>query len=159
VVKLMQTLTILGATGSIGQSTLSVVRQHPEQFKVFALTAHSKVQAMLADCIEFAPQVAVMSEPNAAKQLREQLKIAQAQLPAQYRTQVLSGAQALCEVAEEPQVTTVMAAIVGAAGLLSTLAAVKAGKRVLLANKEALVMSGELFIDLVHQHGAELLPI
>lgn len=155
----MQTLTILGATGSIGQSTLSVVRQHPEQFKVFALTAHTHVQAMLADCIEFAPQVAVMSEPNAAKQLREQLKIAQAQLPAQYRTQVLSGAQALCEVAEEPQVTTVMAAIVGAAGLLSTLAAVKAGKRVLLANKEALVMSGELFIDLVHQHGAELLPI
>ena len=155
----MQTLTILGATGSIGQSTLSVVRQHPEHFKIFALTAHTHVQAMLADCIEFTPQVAVMTEPKAAKQLREQLECAQAQLPAQYRTHVLSGAQALCEVAEEGQVTTVMAAIVGAAGLLPTLAAVKAGKRVLLANKEALVMSGELFIDLVHQYGAELLPI
>ncbi|MGB5854937.1 MAG: 1-deoxy-D-xylulose-5-phosphate reductoisomerase [Oceanisphaera sp.] len=149
----MQTLTILGASGSIGQSTLAVVRQHPEQFSLFALSANSNVVRMLADCVEFAPRFAVMTDNIAAKELRRQL----AQTAC--RTQVLSGAQALCEVARDAEVTTVMAAIVGAAGLLSTLAAVEAGKRVLLANKEALVMSGELFIDKVHRHGAELLPI
>ncbi|MFD1007317.1 1-deoxy-D-xylulose-5-phosphate reductoisomerase [Oceanisphaera ostreae] len=149
----MQTLTILGASGSIGQSTLAVVRQHPEQFSLFALSANSNVVRMLADCVEFAPRFAVMTDNLAAKELRRQLA------QTSCRTQVLSGAQALCEVARDAEVTTVMAAIVGAAGLLSTLAAVEAGKRVLLANKEALVMSGELFIDKVHRHGAELLPI
>lgn len=149
----MQTLTILGASGSIGQSTLAVVRQHPEQFSLFALSANSNVVRMLADCVEFAPRFAVMTDNLAAKELRRQLA------QTSCRTQVLSGAQALCEVARDAEVTTVMAAIVGAAGLLSTLAAVETGKRVLLANKEALVMSGELFIDKVHRHGAELLPI
>lgn len=149
----MELLTILGATGSIGQSTLAVVRQHPERFTLFALSAHQNVVRMLADCLEFKPRYAVMVDESAAKALRHEL--------AQHAcsTQVLSGARALCEVAAEPEVTTVMAAIVGAAGLLSTLAAVESGKRVLLANKEALVMSGELFIDKVHRHGAELLPI
>lgn len=149
----MDTLAILGATGSIGQSTLAVVRQHPERFSLFALSAHSNVMRMVTDCLEFAPRYAVMVDDVAAKQLRHEL----AQLNS--ATEVLSGSEALCEVAREPEVTTVMAAIVGAAGLLSTLAAVKAGKRVLLANKEALVMSGELFIDAVHHYGAELLPI
>lgn len=149
----METLAILGATGSIGQSTLAVVRQHPERFTLFALSAHSNVSRMLTDCLEFKPNYAVMVDDAAAGQLRQQL----AQLNC--ATEVLSGSEALCAVAREPEVTTVMAAIVGAAGLLSTLAAVKAGKRVLLANKEALVMSGELFIDAVHQCGAELLPI
>lgn len=149
----METLAILGATGSIGQSTLAVVRQHPERFTLFALSAHSNVSRMLTDCLEFKPNYAVMVDDAAASQLRQQL----AQLNC--ATEVLSGSEALCAVAREPEVTTVMAAIVGAAGLLSTLAAVKAGKRVLLANKEALVMSGELFIDAVHQYGAQLLPI
>ncbi|WP_319782051.1 1-deoxy-D-xylulose-5-phosphate reductoisomerase [Oceanisphaera sp. IT1-181] len=149
----MDTLAILGATGSIGQSTLAVVRQHPDRFSLFALSAHSNVGRMVTDCLEFAPRYAVMVDASAAKQLRHEL----AQLNSV--TEVLSGSEALCEVACEPEVTTVMAAIVGAAGLLSTLSAVKAGKRVLLANKEALVMSGELFIDAVHHYGAELLPI
>ncbi|MGO1247678.1 MAG: 1-deoxy-D-xylulose-5-phosphate reductoisomerase [Oceanisphaera sp.] len=149
----MQTLTVLGASGSIGQSTLAVVRQHPEQFSLFALSAHSNVTAMVKDCLEFVPRYAVMVDEVAARSLRQELALLGVS------TQVLSGANALCEVAREPEVTTVMAAIVGAAGLLSTLAAVEAGKRVLLANKEALVMSGELFIDSVHRCGAELLPI
>ncbi|NHI01374.1 MULTISPECIES: 1-deoxy-D-xylulose-5-phosphate reductoisomerase [Oceanimonas] len=149
----MQQLTILGASGSIGQSTLGVVRRHPERFGVFALTASRQVERMLADCLEFAPRFAVMAEPAAAAELRRRLNEAGS------RTQVLDGAEALCQVAAEPEVDTVMAAIVGAAGLLPTLAAVRAGKRVLLANKEALVMSGELFIDAVHHSGAELLPV
>ncbi|MDX1269381.1 MAG: 1-deoxy-D-xylulose-5-phosphate reductoisomerase, partial [Oceanisphaera sp.] len=149
----MELLTILGATGSIGQSTLSVVRRHPERFGVFALTANRQVARMLADCLEFSPRYAVMVDEAAAGELRRQLAEQGG------KTRVLSGAEALCEVAADPEVTTVMAAIVGAAGLLSTLAAVEAGKRVLLANKEALVMSGELFIDMVHRSGAQLLPI
>lgn len=149
----MDTLAIFGATGSIGQSTLAVVRQHPERFSLFALSAHSNVACMVKDCVEFVPRYAVMVDDTAAQTLRQEL----AHLNC--ATEVLSGARALCDVAREPEVTTVMAAIVGAAGLLSTLAAVEAGKRVLLANKEALVMSGELFIDSVHRHGAELLPI
>ncbi|ART78843.1 1-deoxy-D-xylulose-5-phosphate reductoisomerase [Oceanisphaera avium] len=149
----METLAILGATGSIGQSTLSVVRQHPERFSVFALSANHNVRVMLKDCLEFAPRYAVMVDEHAAQQLKAELKHHNS------ATCVLSGSHALCDVAKEPEVTSVMAAIVGAAGLLSTLAAVQAGKRVLLANKEALVMSGELFIDAVHQYGAELLPI
>ncbi|WP_107850557.1 1-deoxy-D-xylulose-5-phosphate reductoisomerase [Oceanimonas marisflavi] len=149
----MQQLTILGATGSIGQSTLAVVRRHPERFSVFALTASRQVERMLADCLEFAPRFAVMADATAAAELRRQLRDAGS------KTDVLAGSEALCQVAAEPEVDTVMASIVGAAGLLPTLAAVRAGKRVLLANKEALVMSGELFIDAVHHSGAELLPV
>ncbi|ATG74633.1 1-deoxy-D-xylulose 5-phosphate reductoisomerase [Zobellella denitrificans] len=149
----MERLTILGATGSIGQSTLGVVRRHPARFSVFALTASRQVDRMLADCLEFGPRYAVMADEQAACELRRRL----AELGSS--TQVLSGPAALCEVAAEPEVGCVMAAIVGAAGLLPTLAAVRAGKRVLLANKEALVMSGELFIEAVHRHGARLLPV
>ncbi|WP_375055469.1 1-deoxy-D-xylulose-5-phosphate reductoisomerase [Zobellella sp. DQSA1] len=149
----MEMLTLLGATGSIGQSTLGVVRRHPERFGLFALTASRQVERMLADCLEFSPRYAVMADEGAARELRRLLA------ERGCVTQVLSGKDALCEVAAEPEVTTVMAAIVGAAGLLPTLAAVRAGKRVLLANKEALVMSGELFIEAVHRHGARLLPV
>lgn len=149
----MQQLTILGATGSIGQSTLAVVRRHPEQFSVFALTACQQLPQMLADCLEFSPRYAVMAVPAAAAQLRQMLAQSGS------TTTVLEGTEALCRVADDAEVTVVMAAIVGAAGLLPTLAAVQAGKRVLLANKEALVMSGELFIDAVHQSHAELLPV
>ncbi|MCC5879405.1 MAG: 1-deoxy-D-xylulose-5-phosphate reductoisomerase [Idiomarina sp.] len=147
-----QQLTILGATGSIGISTLDVVNRHPQQFSVFALTAASNVEAMLPLCIRHQPEFVVMVDETAARQLR-------AQLPAHLSTQVLAGSQALCEVSEAAQVDQVMAAIVGAAGLPPTLAAVKAGKRVLLANKEALVMSGQLFIDEVVKSGAQLLPV
>ncbi|MBL1378596.1 1-deoxy-D-xylulose-5-phosphate reductoisomerase [Zobellella iuensis] len=149
----MEMLTLLGATGSIGQSTLGVVRRHPERFGLFALTASRQVERMLADCLEFTPRYAVMADDGAARELRLLLT------ERGCATQVLSGVNALCEVAADPEATTVMAAIVGAAGLLPTLAAVRAGKRVLLANKEALVMSGELFIEAVHRHGARLLPV
>lgn len=147
-----QTLTILGATGSIGASTLSVVRAHPHQFNVFALTACSNVEAMYKLCMEFNPEYAVMVEDSAAFELTQRLR-------GQSTTQVLVGEKALCQVSRADEVDQVMAAIVGAAGLSPTLAAVNAGKRVLLANKEALVMSGQLFIDAVRQSGAQLLPV
>ncbi|WP_417605185.1 1-deoxy-D-xylulose-5-phosphate reductoisomerase [Oceanimonas baumannii] len=149
----MQQLTVLGASGSIGQSTLAVVRRHPDLFSVFSLTASRRTDAMLADCLEFAPRYAVMADPAAAASLRRELAQAGS------ATEVLEGSEAICMVAAAPEVDVVMAAIVGAAGLLPTLAAVNAGKRVLLANKEALVMSGELFIEAVHRSGAELLPV
>ncbi|WP_116472482.1 1-deoxy-D-xylulose-5-phosphate reductoisomerase [Zobellella maritima] len=149
----MEHLTILGATGSIGQSTLAVVRRHPGRFRIFALTASRSVPRMLADCLEFSPEYAVLVDDMAARQLAAELRTHGS------RTRVLSGTAALAEVARDAQVDTVMAAIVGAAGLLPTLAAVQAGKRVLLANKEALVMSGELFIEAVAQSGAQLLPV
>ena len=147
-----QQLTLLGATGSIGASTLDVVTRHPEQFAVFALTAASNVSAMLKLCIIHRPQYAVMVDEQAAEALR-------GALPAELKTEVLAGADALSEVSEATEVDQVMAAIVGAAGLPPTLAAVRAGKRVLLANKEALVMSGQLFIDEVLKSGAQLLPV
>lgn len=147
-----RTLTILGATGSIGQSTLDVVRRHPDRFSVHALTAGSRANELAVLCREFRPAVAVMACDDAAERLRVLL----ADVP---ETQVLSGEAGLCDVASSGASDTVMAAIVGAAGLAPTLAAVRAGKRVLLANKEALVMSGQLFMDAVEQHGAELLPI
>ncbi|TRW49575.1 1-deoxy-D-xylulose-5-phosphate reductoisomerase [Aliidiomarina halalkaliphila] len=148
-----QTLTILGATGSIGASTLAVIAAHPEAFSVYALTAHSNVDAMFALCEQHRPQVVVMSDGQAAQALQQRVKNAQLSI------QVSTGTDALCAVAAADDVDTVMAAIVGAAGLLPTLAAVHAGKRVLLANKEALVMSGQLFMDAVHQSGAQLLPV
>jgi len=147
-----QTLTVLGSTGSIGCSTLDVVRRHPERYEVFALTAAQRADEMAAQVREFAPRYAVMTDPAAAKKL-------QALLPCGCETKVLTGTRALSEVAEAEEVDQVMAAIVGAAGLLPTLAAAKAGKRVLLANKESLVMAGPLFMDAIREGGAELLPI
>lgn len=157
-------VTILGATGSIGESTLRVIREHAETFKVFALTANTNVDAMLALCIEHCPEIAVMVDAAAAMQLRERLRQASTSdasgRAAKIRSiEVLAGAEALIQVSETAVVDQVMAAIVGAAGLAPTLAAVKAGKRVLLANKEALVMSGQLFIDELTQSNAQLLPV
>ncbi|TGN39820.1 1-deoxy-D-xylulose-5-phosphate reductoisomerase [Marinobacter confluentis] len=147
-----RSVTILGATGSIGLNTLDVIRRHPDRFGVHALTASTSVDSMAGLCREFRPLYAVMADQASADALSDQLS----DLPA---IQVLSGEEGLCGVASDPESDTVMAAIVGAAGLLPTLAAVRAGKRVLLANKEALVMSGQLFMDAVAQAGAELLPI
>ncbi|MDD2815831.1 MAG: 1-deoxy-D-xylulose-5-phosphate reductoisomerase [Thiotrichaceae bacterium] len=143
---------ILGATGSIGVSTLDVIKQHAHQFKVVALTANQDVERLFQQCVEFLPSYAVMADAAAAEQLA-------ARLAHFDEITVLSGVEGLKHVASLPEVDTVMAAIVGGAGLLPTLAAAQAGKRVLLANKEALVMSGQLFLDAVHQHGAQLLPI
>ncbi|KOO11488.1 1-deoxy-D-xylulose 5-phosphate reductoisomerase, partial [Vibrio xuii] len=129
----MRKLTILGATGSIGASTFKVIEQNPEQFSVVALAAGSNVEKMRQLCQKWQPKYAVMACDSAALQLKQQLS----QL--KLNTEVLSGVEAMCQVSSTDEVDTVMAAIVGAAGLLPTMAAVKAGKRVLLANKEALV--------------------
>ncbi|MBR7629552.1 1-deoxy-D-xylulose-5-phosphate reductoisomerase [Aeromonas popoffii] len=149
----MHNLVILGASGSIGQSTLKVLRQNPGRWQVLALTAARSVDAMLRDCLEFSPRFAVMVDEDAAATLAGRLK-AHGSV-----TCVLSGQAALCEVAAHPDAHSVMAAIVGAAGLAPTMAAVRAGKRILLANKEALVMSGAFFMEAVREYGAELLPI
>ncbi|EJI1423537.1 1-deoxy-D-xylulose-5-phosphate reductoisomerase [Vibrio parahaemolyticus] len=149
----MQKLTILGATGSIGASTLKVVEQNPELFSVVALAAGTNVEKMVALCRQWQPKFAVMADKAAAVALQSEIHTISP------NTEVLGGVDALCHVASLEEVDSVMAAIVGAAGLLPTMAAVKAGKRVLLANKEALVMSGQLFIDAVEQYGAELLPV
>ncbi|MGF1719827.1 1-deoxy-D-xylulose-5-phosphate reductoisomerase [Vibrio kyushuensis] len=146
-------LTILGATGSIGASTLKVVEQNPEQFSIVALAASRNVEKMLELCRKWQPKYAVMADMDAAQRLKAQLASTHPLI------EVLAGEEATCHVAEFGEVDTVMAAIVGAAGLLPTMAAIKAGKRVLLANKEALVMSGQLFVDAVKVHGAELLPV
>jgi 1-deoxy-D-xylulose-5-phosphate reductoisomerase len=144
-------ITILGATGSIGLNTLDVIARHPERYHVVALTANRNVSRMTELCRRWKPRYAVMADVDAATNLKHAL--------ADESITVLGGATALEEVSQLDQVDYVMAAIVGAAGLLSTLAAAKAGKRVLLANKEALVMSGGLFIDAVVSNDAELLPI
>jgi 1-deoxy-D-xylulose-5-phosphate reductoisomerase len=149
----MKLITVLGSTGSIGVSTLDVLRRHPEQFSVFALTASTNVDVMYSQCIEFRPQFAVMVSPRHALDLQARLKQSGAE------TEVLSGVTALDEVASHANVDMVMAAIVGAAGLSSCIAAALAGKRLLLANKEALVVGGEVFITAVKQGGAVLLPI
>ena len=149
----MHQLTVLGSTGSIGRSTLDVVRRHRDEFEVVALAANCDVTRMLADCLEFAPRYAVLVQDEAAMALR--LALAEANS----NTEVLSGSAALCEVSRLQDVDTVMAAIVGAAGLLPAMAAIEAGKRVLLANKEALVMSGALFMQAAATHGATLLPV
>lgn len=149
----MRNLVILGASGSIGQSTLKVLRQNPGRWQVLALTAARSVDAMVRDCLEFSPRFAVMVDEKAASDLAGRLK------PHGCPTRVLCGQAALCEVAAHPDAHSVMAAIVGAAGLAPTMAAVRAGKRILLANKEALVMSGAFFMEAVRHHGAELLPI
>ncbi|EHI9240958.1 1-deoxy-D-xylulose-5-phosphate reductoisomerase [Vibrio vulnificus] len=149
----MQKLTILGATGSIGASTLKVIEQNPDKFSVVALAADSNVEKMQQLCQRWQPEYAVMANKEAALRLKMGLAVLAP------NTQVLGGQEALCYVATLEQVDSVMAAIVGAAGLVPTMAAVKAGKRILLANKEALVMSGQLFIDEVEKSGAQLLPV
>ncbi|MCS3902523.1 1-deoxy-D-xylulose-5-phosphate reductoisomerase [Methylohalomonas lacus] len=145
-------VTILGATGTIGLNTLDVIGRHPDRYRVVALTANRDVERMAGLCRQWQPAYAVMADADAAEQLRQQL----GDCP---QVQVRAGNEALAEVAALDETDYVMAAIVGGAGLLPTLAAARAGKRVLLANKEALVMSGRLFMDAVRDHGAELLPI
>jgi 1-deoxy-D-xylulose-5-phosphate reductoisomerase len=147
-------LTILGSTGSVGASTLNVVARHPERFKVWALTAARQVDLMFEQCQQFRPERVVMVQSAAAAELRQRLS--QAGLSA---IEVMDGWAALDEVAGAPEVDAVMAAIVGAAGLSPCLAAAKAGKRLMLANKEALVVGAELFMAAVQQGGAQLLPI
>ncbi len=146
-------LTVLGSTGSIGTSTLDVVARHPERFEVFALTASRQVDLLFEQCMRFAPRFAVMVQPESAKLLEERLHAHGS------ATRVLSGYAPLDEVSSAPEVDAVMAAIVGAAGLSPCLAAARAGKRLLLANKEALVVGGEVFLSAVRQGGATLLPI
>ncbi len=146
-------VAILGSTGSIGVNTLDVIRSHPERYQVVALTAHQQVDRLLAQCREFKPRIAVVGDAQSAKQLTA------AVLEEKIPTTVLYGAEALVCAVNDSACDTVMAAIVGAAGLLPTLAAARAGKRVLLANKEALVMSGDLLMQAVRDSGAELIPI
>lgn len=149
----MQFITILGATGSIGVSTLDVIARHPERYGVYALTAHAKVAELALQCERFRPRVAVVGTADAANVLTGLLREKGVQTAVEY------GEAALCAVACAPECDAVMAAIVGAAGLAPTLAAARAGKKVLLANKEALVMSGQLFMDAVATSGAVLMPI
>ena len=149
----MQAITVLGATGSIGVSTLDIIARHPDKYSVFALTAHRQIEKLAGQCLQFKPTYAVVADDGAAVAL-------QALLSAQgSATEVLFGREALCAVSSAEGVDTVMAAIVGAAGLEPTLAAVRAGKKILLANKEALVMAGGLFMQAVAASGSVLLPI
>jgi 1-deoxy-D-xylulose-5-phosphate reductoisomerase len=149
----MQSITILGATGSIGRSTLDVIGQHPDKYSVFALTGQRQLNRLAQQSVEFNAKYAVVTDEASAKQLSQLIQDLKGQ------TEVLFGEQALCDVASSPQVQLVMAAIVGAAGLLPTLSAVESSKKVLLANKESLVMAGSIFMRAVQQHGANLLPI
>ena len=148
-----QVVTVLGSTGSIGVNTLDVISRHPDRFEVFALTGAKQVDLMLNQCAHFKPTFAVMVDPLSATALKSLLE------REQLSTQVLSGAEALIQVAADERVDTVMAAIVGAAGLPSCMAAALAGKRLLLANKEALVVGADLFMQAVSKGGAQLLPI
>ena len=148
-----QRVTVLGSTGSVGVSTLDVIARHPERYEVFALSAATKVDEMLTQCAQFSPQFAVMASPPHAALLAEKLK------QNSLSTHVLTGEDAIEKIASHEEVDAVMAAIVGAAGLGPCLAAARAGKRLLLANKEALVVGGELFMRTVREGGATLLPI
>ena len=148
-----QRVCILGATGSVGTSTLDVIARHPQRFEVFALTAHSRVDELFVQCLQWRPRYAAMPDAAHAQQLRERLRAEGV------ATEVLAGSQALCDLAAHAEVDSVMAAIVGAAGLAPCLAAAAAGKRLLLANKEALVVGGGLFMAAVQAGGATLLPI
>ena len=148
-----QKITVLGSTGSIGKNTLDVVARHFDQYEIFALSAATQVDLMLSQCAQFKPRYAVMASAPHAAQLAEKLQQNGLQ------TQVLQVQGALEEIASHPEVDAVMAAIVGAAGLAPCMAAARAGKRLLLANKEALVVGGALFMDTVKNHGASLLPI
>lgn len=146
-------VTILGSTGSIGDSTLDVIARHPDRFEAFALTANNNVEKMLAQCVRFQPRFAVLLNPDSAERLATAIK------EKGIKTEVLSGIEALERVASLPEVDAVMAAIVGAAGIRPTFAAARTGKLVLLANKETLVMAGRIFMDLVKANNATLLPI
>lgn len=148
----MKNVTILGSTGSIGVNTLDVISRHPDRFRVFALSAQSRVDLLAQQCVQFQPTFAVIA-PSCAGELESQLRAVGS------KTQVLAGEDALSRIAAHGEVDAVMAAIVGAAGLAPTLAAARAGKTVLLANKEALVMAGQLFMDAIRDGGATLLPI
>ena len=148
-----QVLTILGSTGSIGESTLDVVSRHPEKFRVFALAGHKQVEKLAAQCQTFRPEYAVVADAEHAARLEALLKRDGA------ATQVLHGAQALVDVASADEVSGVMCAIVGAAGLPSALAAAQKGKTIYLANKETLVVSGALFMEIARANGAAVLPI
>ena len=148
-----QKITVLGSTGSIGTNTLDVVARHPDQYEIFALSAATQVDLMLSQCAQFKPKFAVMASAPHAQQLAEKIKLHGLQ------TQVLQERNALEVIASHLDVDAVMGAIVGAAGLAPCLAAARAGKRLLLANKEALVVGGALFMDTVKRHGATLLPI
>jgi len=146
-------VTILGSTGTIGQNTLDVVRRNSEKFSIFALCAHSNYQRLFLDCLEFQPRYAVLNDSLATEALQALLK------KSNINTEVLKGQEAAISCACDSNVHSVMAATVGAAGLIPVMAAAKAGKRILLANKETLVMAGSLFIQTVQEGGAELLPI
>ncbi len=146
-------VAVLGSTGSIGVSTLSVIAQHPQRFEVFALAANSDVETMFAQCETFRPRYAVLADEPAAARLASRVR------DAGLDCVVMGGTEALQEVASRPEVDAVMAAIVGAAGLASTLAAAKAGKKIMLANKESMVMAGPLLIDTARESGSVLLPI
>ena len=149
----MFSVTVLGATGSIGQSTLDVITQHPDKYSIFALTGCRQLQKLAQQSVRHRAKYAVVNDESSAKQLCELI----ADLKGS--TEVIFGADALSEVASNNQVDIVIAAIVGAAGLLPTLSAVESGKKVLLANKESLVMAGSIFMSAVKQNGATLLPI
>jgi len=148
-----QNLVILGSTGSIGHSTLSVIEHNPDKYHAFALVGGKNVETMFEQCVKFQPHFAALDDENAAKLLREKLA------SHHIKTEVLAGQKAICELSAHPDADQVMAAIVGAAGLLPTLSAVKASKKVLLANKESLVTCGQIFIDAVKQSKAKLLPV
>ncbi len=148
-----QRLVVLGATGSIGVNTLDVVARHPERFEVLALSAQNRVDRLAGQCLQFSPRFAVVGSEEAAVRLKNLLH------PSGAGTTVLAGVEALERIASLPEADTVMAAIVGAAGLRPTLAAARASKKILLANKEALVMAGGVFMREVHRNGAILLPI
>lgn len=148
-----QSITVLGATGSIGKSTLDVLARHPERYRVYALTAYQQDELLFEQCVRFKPSFAVMLDEQASLRLSGRVRAAG------LKTEVLGGVEALEQVAAATEVDAVMAAIVGAAGLRPTLAAARAGKRILLANKETLVMAGRLFMDVVRQSGSPLLPI
>ncbi|WP_032094350.1 MULTISPECIES: 1-deoxy-D-xylulose-5-phosphate reductoisomerase [unclassified Alteromonas] len=149
----METVTVLGATGSIGCNTLDVINRHPDKYRIFAITGNTQLSLLMEQANKCSPRYVVIADPSNyddALQLAKQHNV---------EAEILCGQQALEDVSSAPEVDAVMAAIVGAAGLLPTMAAVKAGKRVLLANKEALVMSGALFIDAANKSGAQILPI
>lgn len=149
----MQNVTILGSTGTIGVQTLDVIARHKEDYNVFALAANASVDVMLAQCLAFHPSYAVLLDADAANKLQAELKLVKS------KTTVLTGMASLEQVSSDAEVDVVMAAIVGAAGLKPAMAAARAGKRILLANKETLVMAGSLFMEAVEQGGATLLPI
>lgn len=148
-----QQITLLGATGSIGASTLDVVSQHPDDYAIFALTANTNVEALEALCVQWLPQYAVMNDVESANELEARLN------NKNIKTTVLNGESGLLKVVKDDEVDCIVAAIVGAAGLVPTLAAAKAGKRILLANKESLVMSGKLFVDIARENDAVLMPV